>query len=59
MTEENRPQPEIHPGSSQPAGETGNISERVQALREKTSDLSETLDKIEDTLREAHRDSNS
>jgi hypothetical protein len=58
MTDENRPQPETHPGSSQPAGETGNICERVQVLREKASDLSETLDRIEDTLREARRDSN-
>jgi hypothetical protein len=57
MTDENRPQSETHPGSSQPAGETGDISERVQVLREKAGDLSQTLDRIEATLREARRDS--
>jgi hypothetical protein len=57
MTDENCPQPESHPASSQPAGEGGNISERVQALREKASDLSQTLNRIEDTLREAQHSS--
>ena len=58
MTDENRPQPETRPGSSQPAGESGNISERVQVLREKAGELSQTLDRVEETLREARRDSN-
>ena len=57
MTDENRAQSKTYPGSAQPAGETGNISERVQVLREKAGDLSQTLDRIEDTLREAQRGS--
>lgn len=57
MTDENRPQSETHPASSNPARETGNISERVQVLRQKTGDLSQTLARIEETLREAQRDS--
>jgi hypothetical protein len=57
MTDENRAQSKTHPAPSQPAGKTGNISDRVQVLREKATDLSQTLDKIEGTLREAQRGS--
>jgi hypothetical protein len=57
MTDENRHQSETQPALSQPAGEAGNISERVRVLREKASDLSQTLDRVEETLREAQCDS--
>ena len=45
-------------GETSPGGEEESIHERVQALREKTCDLSETLDEVEETLLEAQRESN-
>jgi peptidoglycan hydrolase CwlO-like protein len=42
--------------TSQAGEEKGNIHERVQALREKASDLSETLDDVEKRLKEAAGD---
>jgi mannose/fructose-specific phosphotransferase system component IIA len=53
MTEENRSQSDFAPTDSQAARETATISDRVQALREKASKLSETLDSVEKSLREA------
>ena len=50
MTQENRPPSDAVSTDSQPATETGNISERVQALRQKASQLSETLDRVEKSL---------
>ncbi|HYJ07037.1 MAG TPA: hypothetical protein VEX43_18045 [Chthoniobacterales bacterium] len=44
--------------ATQPGEERGSIHDRVQALREKASDLSQTLDRVEETLREAERESN-
>jgi hypothetical protein len=43
--------------ATQPGEERGSIYDRVQALREKASDLSKTLDKVEETLQEAERES--
>jgi hypothetical protein len=44
---------------SQPAAETGNISERVRTLQEKASQLSKTLSSIGETLREASGETKS
>jgi hypothetical protein len=38
---------------SQPAADPGSVSNRVQAIREKANQLSETLDRIEKNLQEA------
>ena len=41
---------------TQTGGEKGSIHDRVQALREKACDLSETLDKVEENLQDAQRE---
>ena len=53
MTEENCAQSAPDAIASQPAGEKGNIRDRVQTLRKKASKLSETLDRVEKSLQEA------
>ena len=53
MTHQNRSRSDSAATSSQAARETTNIRDRVQTLREKTTTLSETLDRIERDLREA------
>jgi hypothetical protein len=57
MTEENCSQSEPSSTASQRAGETGNIRDCVQALREKANKLSETLGRVEKSLEEAAGDS--
>ena len=44
--------------AAQPGEEKESVQDGVQALREKVSDLSQTLDKVEETLQEAERPSN-
>jgi hypothetical protein len=51
MTQENRS--DSASTDSHPAPETGNINDRVQTLRQKVSELSETLDVVDQNLREA------
>jgi hypothetical protein len=55
MAQEN--ESENFPTSSQPPATSGNVSERVQNLRRKASDLSETLDHVEKTLDEVGEES--
>jgi hypothetical protein len=54
MTEENRF--ESASTDSHPAPETGNIKDRVQALRHNVSELSETIDAVQKKLRGAARE---
>ena len=53
MTDGNRAQSEPNSSASQPVGEGGSLHDRVQTLRERASKLSETLDGVEMSLREA------
>jgi hypothetical protein len=55
MAQEN--ESENFPTSSQPPATSRNVSERVQNLRRKASDLSETLDHVEKTLDEVGEES--
>jgi hypothetical protein len=44
--------------ATQPGEAGGSIHDRIQALREKASDLSKTLDKVEETLQDTEREAN-
>ena len=50
MTQENRVQNE--PETPEPQADSGNLHERVAKLKEKVSTLSETLERVEQTVQE-------
>jgi hypothetical protein len=53
MTHENASLSEHESTDAQSTPGTANIRDRVQTLREKASQLSETLDRVEKSLKEA------
>lgn len=53
MTTDERSLFEHESAEEKSAAEGGHIRDRVETLREKTSQLSETLDRVEESLKEA------
>jgi uncharacterized protein YjbJ (UPF0337 family) len=54
MPENNNPSPSQSQSSAAHSGETrGSVQKRLEKLREKVSDLSETLDRVEQTAAES------
>jgi hypothetical protein len=57
MIETNSPQSNSHGSESESGSRSEGIRERAERLREKVGDLSKTFDRIEETLADAGRES--